>query len=141
MTKTHGRIRSRIFGGEALDQRAHAGEEEPDPTDAHEQRDRGEQELGDELVALAVPQRLGARRVPDQVVERREEVLATLRLDQDPHAGSCDEQPDQNGNGQKSRQAGLLRTGERHLASSAEMVAGRPPVGEAPRSYPRVAGR
>ena len=38
------------------DQRAHADEQQPDAADAHRQGDRREQELGDHLVARAVPQ-------------------------------------------------------------------------------------
>ena len=73
-------------GRQALDQRARAREQEPDPADADEQRDGREQELGEELIALPVPQRLGARGVAEQVVDRGEELLTALRVDQDRDA-------------------------------------------------------
>ena len=60
----------------ALDQRADADEQQPDAADADEQGDHREQELGEELIALAVAQVGRARGVAERVVDRGEEVLA-----------------------------------------------------------------
>ena len=51
-----------VFGRRRSTSVLSAGEQQPDPADADEQRDRGEQELGDELVALAVAQQRRRRR-------------------------------------------------------------------------------
>jgi hypothetical protein len=58
-TKTHGRIRSRQTGRSVPTRPAEPEEQEPDPADADAERDAGQDQLGEELVALAVAQILG----------------------------------------------------------------------------------
>src|SRR6185312_6215701 len=112
------------LGWQALDQRARAREEEPDPADSNEERNGGEQELGEELIALPVPQRLGPDGVSEEVVDRGEDVLPALRVDQDPDAEAGQDQPDQADDQQQSRstvRARDLRALHRHLAPARKM--------------------
>ena len=98
------------LGREALDDRARARKQEPDPANPDEQRDGGEQELGEELIALPVSQRLGTDGVAEQVVDRGKDVLTAVRVDQDPDPEGRGDQPDQAEDQHRSRRAVRARS-------------------------------
>ncbi len=82
------------------DEPAHADEQQPDAADADRQGDRRQQELGDHLIALTIPQLCSARDVAQRLVDRGEQVRPTLGVEQDEDAADAETEEDQPGDRQ-----------------------------------------
>ena len=95
MTKTQGRIRPCHLGLSRPTTALDADVEHPDPADPDDQRQAGEHELGEQLVADASPEiccRLG---VPDRVVDGGQQVRGGVAVQEDDHADRDDANSDQ----------------------------------------------
>ena len=118
-TKTHGRIRSRHFGGSRLTSEPtpmNSSQMPPTPT---ARAIAASNELGDYLVARAVPQVGRAGRIAERVVDRGQQVRPALRVVQDEDATQTQAEGDQPEDGQDDAgETRALGSSDGHASSS-----------------------